>query len=356
MDVVALDPVTYRPTKNVKKFDSLVWTERYRDNGDFELTVLNDLSVRDVLPIDSLVSHNNTRAIMIVENHEITRNKTDLKIKISGRSFETFFENRMALMSPLFADPSGIEYLYVISEPTYAAIAAELIKNIVIDGIVFSNDIIPNISVSSVVDAEPVPTPYLVPRGDLYGRVLELLDIGGYGILAYRPSPTILSETDIEIVIHDGTNRTSSVVFSAHNHDFVDAQYLVSSNKKKNAGLAMAKKHSWEHRKPGYETATGFARRAKYTEVTEDVDPADIGDLIYLVGRAEMSIANDNQISLLSCKIRDTSEFVFKTHYDVGDKVSVIGEFGFGGPMRVTEHILTSDEEGTRGYPSLSAI
>jgi hypothetical protein len=87
----------------VPAIKSATWVERYRDAGEF--TIVGSLSteaegyysIRDVLPIGSMVSHIDSNEIMIVENHEIDENRdnNDIEITITGRSFETYLENRV---------------------------------------------------------------------------------------------------------------------------------------------------------------------------------------------------------------------------------------------------------------------
>lgn len=75
-------------------------------------------------------------------------------------------------------------------------------------------------------------------------------------------------------------------------------------------------------------------------------------DVIYARGQSEMD--DHKKIALLQAKISTTARPKFKVHYDVGDLVRVFGEFATAQTMRVTEHILTVDKKGMRGYPSLS--
>jgi hypothetical protein len=56
----------------------------------------------------------------------------------------------------------------------------------------------------------------------------------------------------------------------------------------------------------------------------------------------------------MDAKISITAKPKFKIDYDVGDLVSVFGEFGTKQIFRVSEHILTVDKDGQKGYPTLS--
>ena len=58
----------------VEGITSKMWIEKYRDAGEFTFTAPIDSGVKEMLPLDTYVSHMNTGEIMIVENHEINEN------------------------------------------------------------------------------------------------------------------------------------------------------------------------------------------------------------------------------------------------------------------------------------------
>ena len=72
--------------------------------------------------------------------------------------------------------------------------------------------------------------------------------------------------------------------------------------------------------------------------------------------RAQSVLDANKQITIVQAKIATTAKPRFKSNYDVGDLVGVFGEFSVAQTMRVTEHILTIDDKGIRGYPALSAV
>jgi hypothetical protein len=60
------------------------------------------------------------------------------------------------------------------------------------------------------------------------------------------------------------------------------------------------------------------------------------------------------RVSLFQGDISPLAPYVFGTHYNLGDAVSLYGEYGEVERMIVSEYVRTEDSEGDRGYPGLS--
>ena len=87
---------TLTGAKIVPNLTSKMWVERFSEPGEFEFTAPVYSDILDDLPIGSLVSHVDSQEVMIVENHEFTESKDGkTEIKVSGRSFEVYLENRV---------------------------------------------------------------------------------------------------------------------------------------------------------------------------------------------------------------------------------------------------------------------
>jgi hypothetical protein len=69
------------------------------------------------------------------------------------------------------------------------------------------------------------------------------------------------------------------------------------------------------------------------------------------------AVSASSQTSYLEAvEIAKTSSYKFREHYDVGDLVTVNGNYDVESVMRVTEHVEFQDENGQTGYPTLSAV
>lgn len=351
MELFKLVNTTWLPGTAVKEFDSLVWTERYQTAGDFQLIVKDDVSILTSLPLDTLISHTDTKEIMIVENHEIERDlNKNLKVTVTGRSFETFTENRLTTGSANALEAAGVAINEAVTG-TSPAIVQTLLATAVVSGPVA--DQIANTTTSVVVRVTDASLPQIIKRGDIYARILEYLQLGDYGIKIIRP---VAAGGLMTFVIHDGLDLTKTVIFMAQNEDLDNAKYFWSHKDSKNYATVAAKSFTHEYRQRDLlSDVTGLLRRRLYIE-TPELDGAYVfGSTDGVVSsRAQNELSLHPQITLLQGVISKTAKAKFKIHYDIGDLVTVFGEFGVSQPMRVTEHILTKDSAGIKGYPSLT--
>ena len=95
MELYILDD-TYKRIEVIDRFESLVWTERFQDIGDFELTLYSTRTVRTLFTYGTKVTINKSNRIMIVDELE---NKSDVDgrqiLTIKGSSIEKVLKDRV---------------------------------------------------------------------------------------------------------------------------------------------------------------------------------------------------------------------------------------------------------------------
>lgn len=340
---------------SIAGFETLIWTERYRVAGDFKVVVENDITVLDGLPLGALISHNNTREVMIVEDHDVVRNEDKkLIITITGRSFETFAENRVTSGSVAPLTDNDVAIVDLRSSATSAVVARDLLKEKLQPSVASSNDAIPNLTVTTDMRTTDAAMAHIVKRGQLYPIVLEFLGLNDAGIKTQRPLG--LSGT-LDLIIHDGDDLTGSVVFYAQFEDLGDAKYFWSVQDYKNyAQIATLIYNETYRDRNVLSNQTGLNRRELYVEARDLEDNYTQSPSNVVSSRAQAELDLHQGVSLLSATISKTARPKFKIDYDVGDLVLVFGEFGAAQVMRVTEHILTVDKNGMQGYPALEIV
>lgn len=347
----------YLPGDTVKKFDTLAWTERYLKAGDFKLEAVNDLSILRDLPLGCLISHTDTKEVMIVENYELVRNKEkQLVASLTGRTFETFAEKRVTAGSKLaLYDGSGNANVEILAAMASCEAARYILRYGLEPGTASTDDEIANLLVVEDIVTYDTDVSYQIQRGDIYNNVVALLQVGDYGVKTVRPNG---AQTTLNIVIHDGVNRVATVIFRAQNEDLVDASYFGSIKLEQNYAQIAADTATRLHRTTALGADVyGLGRKVMYEEASDlegAFSPATSTDA--LAGRGQAALDKNRVITLMQAQVSETAKPKFKYDYDVGDIVMVYGEFSVASAMRVTEHILTIDENGMNGYPSLSIV
>jgi hypothetical protein len=68
-------------------------------------------------------------------------------------------------------------------------------------------------------------------------------------------------------------------------------------------------------------------------------------------------LASQNEVSISKVEIsKNTTRYKYRTNYNVGDLVSVEGNYNTSAIMRVVEYVEIEDETGENSYPTLAEI
>lgn len=382
MDLIQLNYNTFVPERLIDGYNSLIWTERYRDASDFELKTNDVEGARIYYPEDTLLTHRETREVMIVETHEIGVDDEGMpEVTVKGRGFETFLENRVFE----FAEPYEKWRMQQLYSPENAALC--LIWNSVVnttgDDVTGVNtgksiqDVIPLVAVSDSSPAQQSTRAWWLNGGKHhYDHLLSFLAIGNLGVRSIRP-PTALAKVtgfgptggvikaNLEVLNHllidvrNGVNRTEEqsvvdpIIFS-HQTDHIDKPSYVYSHR------------GWRERVrsgvgwtfgDGY--SAGNSGRSKRMAVSGSVEQGNLTlNEWYEVNnqKADEIMANSRRVALFDGEVSDTTPYEYKDDYDLGDYVTLIGQYGFRTTAQVLEYIRVEDQDGDRGYPTLGVV
>lgn len=346
---------------------SKTWVERYGKEGEFTFTADSDSDVRMQLPIGAFISHMNSTDIMIVENHEINDDAsgTPGQIKITGRGFETFFEQRIVGANRVFPVSETIADYALPSDFTWNQAVAMIDDHTLASALIDVNNAIPYMTAMASVtthSGSPASIARTSKRESLYSALLSLLAIDGLGIKVYRPgvnNPLGPTSQNVTVVIRFGVDRSANISFSYDLNQVVSADYLWSNKAFKNAALITGK---WVEIEV-VPTAVEIDRRFMF------IDGSDI-DNVYTAAPTgtdldgvvtEMTIrANEILSAQKSTAITKAQAInlrsIFRQDFDVGDIITVIGDYNEVSKMQITEYVEIEDSTGEFGYPTLSVI
>jgi Siphovirus ReqiPepy6 Gp37-like protein len=343
-------------------FTSKMWVERYRDNGEFKLTAPAESNMRSRLPIGSFISHVNSREIMIVEDHVISNDKgTESEIQITGRSFETYLENRS--VGSNVTGPVLLTTYTLVSNQTWVQAQILIEQHIlaqnttrIVDSMQYTkvnNSVSGYSGVSIARDLKP---------DSVYKHLMDLLPIDNLGIRTFRPGPwNPLGPTDQNtcIQIHRGTDKSATMMFNYDTGEVVSAEYLWSNRKKKNAALVVGK---WVVQTV-LPSDQYYARRWMVIQAS-DIDDSYTSAPLYsdiagigteMTQRANEALASQKDVTLTKADISvSPSLYKYRTDFDVGDVVTVTGDYNTTQKMRISEYVEIEDSSGEVGYPTFS--
>lgn len=78
----------------IEDYESVIWTTRYDEPGEFELKIRTSLVDVSLFMLDRLLKLEKNETIMLIEKIEFSKEDKDLFIILSGRSIESYLERR----------------------------------------------------------------------------------------------------------------------------------------------------------------------------------------------------------------------------------------------------------------------
>jgi hypothetical protein len=355
MDLFKFNPVTNATTlesgEAINNIDSVMWTERYSDPGEFEITAQLSTGLKEFLPLGTLISHADTMEVMIVENHEIKeKTKEDPAIVVTGRTLDSFLEHRMVGMTMAASSATVAEYILPLDLSWNQAV--KLIND--------------HLSLTNVVAATTATGPgtselRTINRGDAFKALQDILGIDDLGIRTIRRNPFGVpggSNTQTNLIVHRGVDRSDSVIFSWKGGDLDSADYLFTDKKRKTAALVVGR-YIFVIVSQG---PNNYDRREMIVSA-DDIDghltAPPTGSALTtvmnkMITRGRQALASQNQIVISRTDISNLTNYQYRRDFNVGDFVSLDGNYGEIVVMRVTEYVEIEDENGESGHPTLA--
>lgn len=362
MEVYTLDPLLRR----IEVFDnheSLIWTERYGQYGDFELHIATSFRARSLLKPDTLLAMNKSNRVMKIETVEDGTDEENRRmLTIKGRSIETIMYDRVAKesLSDTTTSPK-----WTIAGLTATDVARKIFHDICVTGILSSYDVIPFIHEGPLSSepsniAEPVDLVTVdIEPTTVYDAISQLAEIWNFGFRILRNGD--MSELWFDIYM--GSDRTTgqtvlpAVVFSPALDNLQNTTELTTIEGAKNVAYVYSPAGFQMVYADGVDTdVSGFERRVLVvtaTDITEEdyPDPGDLTAALIQRGNEELSKARTYQA--FDGEISQNSQYQPGRDYNLGDLVMMVSDDGVSNEMRVTEIIYSSDREGERIYPTV---
>jgi hypothetical protein len=356
VELYTLDTFLRRETV-IDRFESLIWTERYKDIGDFELTIYSTRAVRALLKTGVKLAMNESYRVMTVET---TENKTDDEgrqiLIVKGRSIEEIMTARVAkdVLDDLTTSPK-----WIITDPP-ATVARKIFHDICVTGILHLGDKIPYIIEGSIMPAstiaEPIdPITVEIEPTTVYDAIKSICDVWNLGFRILRN----FDQSELYFDIYTGSDRTTaqtvlpSVIFSPELDNLQNTTGLTS--------IALQKNVAYVFSPAGFEEvyaldvdpeSEGFERRVLVVNA-DDITDENPDVSAALIQRGTEELSKCRIIQAFDGEINQNSQYVYQRDYYLGDLAEVRDSDGNTNIMRVTEQIFVSDSEGERGYPTL---
>lgn len=358
MEVYILDSL-YRRTEVVDRFESLIWTERFRDVGDFELKLHSTLESRNRFSPGTKLAMNLSKRAMTVETVEDTTDDEGKRIlTVKGPSFEKVFDDR--IVGKNGAANSTIVWS-ITDKPVN--IAKKIVRDMCILAVNDPADVIPGIVEGlGPYSEDTIAEPTTVVTAEfgfmtVYSAIKQLADLYGFGFRLIRSS----DNGHLYFDVYMGSDRTSSqntlpsVIFSPNLDNVKNTTELSTINGYKNIAVVVSPVGRASVYADDIDPNTdGFERRLLLVTADDITDTVPATATAKMIQRGKEELAKARRLQAFDGEISQTSQYKYERDYNLGDIFDVQNTDGFINVMQVTEQIFVQDKEGERAYPTLS--
>lgn len=368
MDIFTLSKEDYDNGTSVKEIQSAIWVEKYNNEGEFSIVGPPSHQFMTMMAEGTLISHTESESIMMVESHTIDESEEgDTTVTYTGRTIDQIaMENRVVTISAHETDAFDDDFSRYLMEFNLSTGDSWDHVNILLDRYLNNPDYnpdeaIPNLQIRNVITGDESPQQQRVidKLGILSSVVRDILASVDAGLKIERKN--WIHPDWIEFVIHKGEDKKDSVRFDWNFGDLESARYVWSIKDSKNSAYISTDFYTVRAFAAG---KTGLDLRIMPIDANDwkkddpTPDSTTIAEIKRILrARAADQIGKRKALHLVDTKNSKTStRFRYNLDYKMGDLVSVGGNYGANAIMRVVEHAIASDKNGTTRFPTLAPV
>ena len=329
---------------------SVIWVKRFNDVGQFEVYIKASPELLELLEGDIFITRDESNVGMYVEKIQLN---TDAEngdyLTISGRSAEVILSWKI-VQRRVFSSAS--------------ATAESIIRSLINEILIYSPIIIKHDAITWLTLGPDNEWDDKVQR-QFTGK--SLLDITRDLCVTYNYGIEFAwNGAGFTINLYKGTDRSYNqtentfVVFSPDFENLGNTEYIKDTSNYYNAawvgGEGEGKDRVFVLVYP--EGVEGFYRRSIFVDArNSSSDGGDISDNAYkkmLKNQGVETLELRRVTEEFNGEILNYNNYTYGVDYELGDKVSIINEYGIRGNATITEITEVEDENGYRLVPTLS--
>lgn len=342
--------------KILDSYLSSIWTVRYDQYGDFEICAPYSKDIFDEIKLDDYIMRPDSDRMMVVEDIQIdTDAEGGNQIIFSGRSIESMLDRRVLFDQTIVVGNTqdGIKFLLDSNAISPSDEKRKL-------PVVFRKN-----EDSAVTSLE---TAYQFSGETLYEAIEALCVEGSIG---FRLIPD-LNAKNLIFELYSGADRSyyqtdrPYVVFSPGFDNIVTSNYISSKKEYKNVAYAAGEGEGSERTVisvySGETEASGLLRRELYVDAgsvsstTSDGQITESDYLDQLASRGSEELEKVKSTTYFEGEVDTSRQFVYGVDFEIGDIVQLQNEYGIEGCARITELVLSDDQNGSTSVPTFTSI
>lgn len=351
VDFVTLN-FDYQPLQLVEGFQSMIWTERFRDHGEFQLVApLSNSRIRNLVTTQFL-GRMDSRYFMYIES--IVEDEEKGIVTVKGREASSVLKYR-----PTSNDnyTGTTDFVWNITG-TPTAIAVQILRYALMETYAETEYDVVGLTVTNSAGAVGTSRTLGIPIGtssyDSLKGQLDEVNVG-FRLLRTYGTPDVLTMN-----IYLGTDKSSTLVFSPlvdnlsntiRTRSIENFATDVALYQDSPRGTQAYYYNIWYTQLiTGRTPSNGLGRRAI------PLSMAGVSASAYESYAVGQITQNNPYLNYVDGQIpSDAAGYVYGTDYNLGDIVG-LNYNGVNSNARVIEHITSVDSEGVRNYPTLEPV
>lgn len=393
---VATTQYPYQGGRHVNDYSSLIWTERFRDYGEFQINIPRNAGSSDIFWPGLLVGIQESNQVMLAETQqELVNDQGYIDVVVRGRSAESILEDRVLwapqggelTLARQYSDlDAALLYIWgAVLNDTTSDVGYTVARPSQISA---SSKISDAILTDSVYKGVAFPLEKrVVSLGQMGPTIRKFLLESNYGLRCIRPTSNVSGLYSVTVDPVNGANKglitktllsgtTDKLRFDVYAG--VDRSVTTPATDQliylsgeaghlDNIDVATTYKEFITHTVHGvdithyYGYTTGLPVRSDFFTRQRFVDASAVtnglpeADWPGVVGKQQkLYFQTHTNRAILTADLTSNTPFVFGTHYNLGDTVKLRYKTRTRRSL-VTEYTRIDDAEGHREYPSFVA-
>ena len=354
---------TFDKTAVIDNATSVIWVQRVRTPGEFELYLRASPEMLELFTGDTLTVHgqkmstgdifvtqdNEDRGAMLVEKIEL---QTDAEngdyLIISGRSAECILGRRIIPTQTNFTGTAENCIRSFINQNVVSPVTGS--RRIAIISLGTAR------GYTETIDKQATGKNLLETISDIcgayeYGFKFTFTGTGFVFNLFKGVDRSTGQTTNNRVIFSPAFENLGNTSYSRDKSTYYNAAY-VGGEGEGSARIIQAVQINT--------SAIGYDRKEIWVDARQTSSDTEGGELTpiqyqaLLTQQGQEELENHKELTEFSGEILDTNIYVFGVDYNLGDKVSVVNEYGITGTATVMEMTEVEDETGYKIYPTLS--
>ena len=317
---------------------SVIWTQKYNDLGEFEITVPATLELLQLFRSGVFVLREDSESVMMIEKIQTKTNpESGDYIVVTGRSAEALLNRRIVW------EQTNID--------TDIGAAVRLLIEQNVTNATDTNRNIPLLNIGTIEAAGQTTQRQL--RGEyIYDTIKEMMDLAKMGFRVRRSGRILYMD------LYKG--KAKEVVFSREFDNLYQMDYTADNADCRNTVLVVGEGEGTAQKTMSICAGATLNRREMYLDKSSSsTNDGEITEEAYqktLQGEGDTALAEKKTVETVTVEIDSDGIFQYGTDFILGDIVTAIDQYGNKTAVRVSQITENNDENGNNFVLSCEKI